>query len=338
MIERHSTIAHSAYIDLKRLIKDDAVSDLRGAISLMERGDKTYVFDKYRLGDKDVRRYLGPLDDEMQRRIERLAKVKDQRDKHKKERTRLTRILRSENVRGVDASTGKMLRAFERTGAFRLGAVLVGTAAFALYEGELGIRITADYTRTLDIDLASFRQLAVGIDETVSPPLAEVFEDLDFEPVPGLGRQPWRWKQSKDGALVEFLTPYTTGSAEQENITALGIQARALRFMQFLLRDPIDAVAIYREGILVRIPAPERYAVHKLIVAARRMSDDNGLKAEKDRRQAQMLVNVLAEDRPGELFEAFEEAMNSGDRWRDAIETTLGKMPDVEKKLKEIAQ
>lgn len=337
MIKRHSNLVHSAYFDLKRIVKDEEISDLRGGIDLMKRGDKTYIFDKYRIGDKDVRRYLGPLDVEMQQRIDRYREIKAERETRHQERLRLVRLLRGEGVTGVDAPTGKLLRAFERTGAFRLGAVLVGTAAFSLYESELGIRLDVDdTTRTLDIDLASFRRLAIGIDEMVEPSLADTFKDLKFEPVPGLGRQSWRWKQVRGETLVEFLTPYTTGSTEQEMIAALGIEARTIRFMEYLLSDTIDAVAIYRNGILVRIPSPQRYAVHKLIVAARRIGGDDAIKAEKDRQQARLLINVLADDRPHELAEAFNVAVNTGEQWREAIETTVRKMPDVKERLADI--
>jgi len=319
MLKRHSTLAHSAYIDLKRIIKDDTISDLRGSIELDQRGDHTYVFDRYRVGTKVQRRYIGALDDELQERIDRHEEIRAQRESGRKERSRLVRLLRGETVKSVDGETGKLLRAFDR------GAVLVGAAAFALYEGELGVQLgTVDETRTLDIDIASFRRLSIAIDETAD--LAGVFSELEFEPVPGLERQPWRWKQSEGDTLIEFLTPYTTGGAEQERIVALGVEARALQFMQYLLTDTIDAVAIYQTGVLVRVPDPARFAIHKLIVANERLNE-TGLKAEKDRRQARMLMNVLAEDRPDELIDAYNEALGMGDRWREATEASLRKMP-----------
>ncbi|PQA89249.1 GSU2403 family nucleotidyltransferase fold protein [Hyphococcus luteus] len=44
------------------------------------------------------------------------------------------------------------------------------------------------------------------------------------------------------------------------------VQAPGLTFLIFLIRDPISAVAPYRDGVLVQIPQPERVATHKLIV------------------------------------------------------------------------
>ncbi len=46
--------------------------------------------------------------------------------------------------------------------------------------------------------------------------------------------------------------------------------------------------------VTVNVPAPERYAVHKLIVASRRENDDNGvLKREKDVQQASHLFEAM---------------------------------------------
>ena len=60
--------------------------------------------------------------------------------------------------------------------------------------------------------------------------------------------------------------------------------------------------------MLVQVPRPERYAVHKLIVADRRTTGVDRLKSIKDREQAAFLIEALAQDRPDELKEAFAEA------------------------------
>jgi hypothetical protein len=104
----------------------------------------------------------------------------------------------------------------------------------------------------------------------------------------------------------------------------LGVYAQALPFLNFLIADPIPAVALYRSGVLVQIPRPERYAVHKLIVAARRHAS-SALKAKKDLAQAEILFEVLSEDRPAELSNALTTALTKGPKWREAIATSLSK-------------
>ena len=105
------------------------------------------------------------------------------------------------------------------------------------------------------------------------------------------------------------------------------MQAQALHYLNFLLADPVPAAIPYRSGVLVQIPRPERFAIHKLIVADRRRADDR-LKAAKDRAQAALLIAVLAKDRPEDLAEALEDARARGPRWRDRINASLAKLPE----------
>ena len=86
-------------------------------------------------------------------------------------------------------------------------------------------------------------------------------------------------------------------------------------------------MGLYRSGVLVQIPRPEAFAIHKLIVAARREGRD-AIKARKDRAQAALLIAALAEDRPGELAEAWEEARAGGPKWCALIDETLAHMPE----------
>jgi hypothetical protein len=162
--------------------------------------------------------------------------------------------------------------------------------------------------------------------------LAEVLADFRFDPVPALdNRQAWRWSQSKSGALVEFLTP-AFGQEGLRPLAALNVRAQALHYLNYLIADPIPAAALYRSGVLVQIPRPERFAIHKLIVSTRRVGGD-ALKAEKDRRQARFLIEILAEDRPDELLEAYEDARARGPRWADRLETALARQPDLRDRL-----
>jgi hypothetical protein len=110
-------------------------------------------------------------------------------------------------------------------------------------------------------------------------------------------------------------------------LPALGVSAQALRHLDYLLEDPIPAVSLYRSGVLVQIPRPERYAIHKLIVAERRKAGPDTLKARKDRAQADFLIRVLAETRPDELRNAFDEAVRRGPKWKMRIDAALKKLP-----------
>ena len=74
---------------------------------------------------------------------------------------------------------------------------------------------------------------------------------------------------------------------------------------------------LYKGGIPVRVPSPERYAVHKLIVAVMRRVDP--AKSDKDIRQSEQLIEALLPRRSFSLFEAWEEACARGPSWREQL-------------------
>jgi len=307
------------------LLLDEAISDIRGSPMLKEKDGRAYWYDHYRIGSEVKDRYLGENTPGLRTRIDQHRHLKAEADARKKERTRLVRLLRSERFRGMDSATGSLVSALARTGLFRLGGTMVGTSAFRLYEGELGLRLGLDQmAMTNDIDIASFEKLSLALEDAVEPALASVFADFNFAPVPSLERgRAWRWRQSDGATLVEFLTPSFSEDEGLRDLAALGVSAQSLHHLNYLIAQPIDAAAVYRDGILVRVPRPERFAIHKLIVADRRRDGSDSLKARKDLMQAETLITLLARDRPGDLAEAYQDALDRGPRWRERLQRSL---------------
>lgn len=328
MTSYHSPVGSSAYHDLRRLLLDDSVAEIRGAPTLATVKGRAFWYDKYRIGHDVAQRYLGPDSEELRERLARIADLKELRADRRTRRTRLVRILRSEGYASVDMGTGALLSAFSKAGVFRLGGTLVGTIAFRHYEGELGVRFgVEELSQTNDIDIASFERLSFAIGEAVETPLTEVFSQLKFSPVPSLERgKVWRWAQTRGDIFVEFLMPAQKEEGIRD-LPALGVSAQALRHLDFLIEDPIPAASLYRSGVLVQIPRPERFAVHKLIVAERRRGGPDELKARKDRAQAALLIEALGELRPDELLDAYEEALARGPKWRERIAASLTRLP-----------
>lgn len=332
-----SSIAMSAYTDLVRLLKDDAMSGVEGKPTLKQRGDKAYWYAARRVGSEMRFIYIGEDADETRARIDRIEELRTTAKKRQAERSRLVRLLRAEGITPTDRATGSILSAMADAGTFRLGGTIVGANAFRLYEGELGIRLPlGGMANTGDIDIAQFEKLSIALKDQVDPGLAETFSALKFTPRPGLdpGRT-WRWAQGGSGQLVEFLTP-AFGEETIRDLPALGVSAQALNYLNFLIAEPIHAAAIYRSGVLVQVPRPERYAVHKLIIADRRRDGAGSLKASKDREQAAFLIEAMAEDRPDDLSRAYATAMGVGPRWREHIANSLKRMPDTMKILNSV--
>lgn len=331
-----SSVARSAYRDLLRLLQDDAVSGLRGvARSKIVRG-KTYWYLTEKIGTQMKWRYIGPDSAEVRARVEQLGQLRDQAQERQQERRRLVRLLRAEGLTPMDRATGSLMLAMTKVGVFRLGGTLVGTNAFRLMEGDLGVTLPLDGSaNTGDVDIAQFERLSLAIGDTVEAPLAETFRDLRFDPVAGLDRDSvWRWRQGgQTGMMVEFLSPSFEADEGIKPLPALGVKARGLHHLNYLIADPIPAVALYRDGLLVQVPRPERFAIHKLIVADRRRDGATSDKAFKDREQARFLINTLAEDRPFDLWDAYQDARARGPKWDQRIAASLDRMPDVHRTL-----
>lgn len=340
MIDRHSSTAHAAYHDLRRSLMDDAVSDIRGTPTRVERKGKVYWYDSYRIGSEVRKTYIGEETDELIARLDAYKTLRSQTSERQKHRTRLIGILRAEGFLGVDAATGSLLAALAGAGVFRLGGTIVGTHAFRLYEGVLGVQYRFDQmAQTGDIDIASFERLSLALDDIVSPPLQEVLDGFAFAPVPSLdANKVWRWKQTRNDLMVEFLTPSFQEEEGIKPLAALGVDAQSLHHLNYLIAEPIKAVAVYRSGVLVQIPRVERYAIHKLIVADRRRGGPNDLKAEKDRLQAAFLISVLAEDRPDELLAAYQDACSIGPKWVERLDATLKLLPESLEILRGLAE
>ena len=336
-IQTHSRPAAVAYQDLLRLHLDERAAGLIGTIEERHRNGRTYLYERFRIGTEMKSRYLGEDNPDLRARLARTEDLKAEAEDRRARMTRLTRTLRAEGFITTDRETGSMLLAFARAGVFRLGGTMVGTSAYGLYQGELGVRMDyEELAQTGDIDVASFERLSVALEDRVEESPAEILSALRFDPVPGVvNRQVWRWRQSSGEGLVEFLTP-AFGDESVKPLPALGVSAQGLNYLNFLIADPIPAVALYRSGVLVQVPRPERYAIHKLIVADRRKGGPDQLKSRKDRAQAAYLVAVLAEDRPDELAEAYRDALGRGPRWRERIAASLKRMPETAERLAEL--
>ncbi|MEL6586784.1 MAG: GSU2403 family nucleotidyltransferase fold protein [Pseudomonadota bacterium] len=248
---------------------------------------------------------------------------------------RLMRILRAEGYLTPDLATGQVLQALARVGVFRLGGTLVGTQAFRSYEGVLGVQIGFDQSAmTQDIDIASFERLSLVLNDAVDPALPGVFDDLKFAPVPSMEKgRVWRWMQTKRQTLVEFLTPSFSEDEGLRPLKALGVSAQSLHHLNYLIAEPLTVPLLYRSGVLIQVPRPERYGIHKLIVADRRLEGPQSQKSQKDRAQAAFLVAVLSEERPDDLRDAYMDARARGKAWQQRIDRSLARMPKTAARL-----
>lgn len=328
---------HTAYQDLVEAHRMRPLEELVGTPVLKQQRQKAFWYDRQRIGDKLVDRYIGPDGPDMRDLVETKRSARETHAAFAVRCSDLVAQLAAGGLPRLDRATGKVLNALARVGVFRLGGTLVGTHAFRLYAAELGVRPEPHLGVTEDIDIAAFAKLSVAIDDRVEPSLQKTFGYLDLQPVPGLDarQKPTRWRMPGGGVSIDFLTPRMQSKRDVLPIDTLGVHATVLSYLNFLIAEPILAVALYREGVAVQVPKPERFAVHKLILSAVRPSSEIG-KVRKDMAQASWLVRILVQDRPGELAKALNDARGRGSKWRSMLDKAIGRDESVGAMLAEL--
>jgi hypothetical protein len=282
---------------------------------------------------KRFAKYVGPVDDpDVAVRVESFRNVKS----NYQERRKLVSMLRSAGLPRPPAVGGDLVEALWKGGLFRLRGVLVGTVAFQTYAGLLGFRFPESQIMTMDVDFAQFHSISALVADTI-PPVLPALKAIDgtFRGVPATdGSAASTMFVNASGFRVDFLTPnegsddYADHPAEMPALG--GAAAIPLRYLGFLIRDPVWSVILHKAGIPVRTPAPERFAIHKLIVSDVRKTDPGGVaKSRKDLQQADTLIAALGVARHHEsLGDAWQEAWDTGPRWSHRLKQGASGLSD----------
>lgn len=284
------------------------------------KGNDYYYFQFSAPGSAVRQLYLGPKSDVIDRMIERFAEERDAMRPDRDEIVRLASVLRAGGAGLTDPASARVLSALAEAGVFRLGGVLVGTQAFVVLGNVLGVRFRSALARTEDVDIASSRNLELAVpDLRADVPAALDSLAMGFLPVPGLSPKTasTSFKVRGRGLRVDLLTP--AGSKKSTTpvlIPRFNAAATPLPFLDFVLEDAQPAALVDGGGVLVMVPSPARFALHKLLVAGARPSALQA-KVEKDLVQAALLVDLLEEDRPGDLRRAWQSARGRG--WSRAM-------------------
>ena len=289
-----------------------------GSFTKRRRRDREYWYFRHTDGKEE---YIGPDGEDLSQRIDGYKQARSEF----RARRRLVAMLVRGGVPAPQDSVGAVLDALSRAGLFRLRGVLVGTTAYQIYSGLLGVRLTGSAMRTEDVDLAQFPSISVHVGDRLNTPFLEVLQEVDptFRPVPGLHGSAATTFAAAAGLRIELLAP--NEGAERDtplDLPAIGAQGQPLRYLDYLIYDEMPAVLLYGAGVLVNVPQPARFAIHKLIVARNRTGPGQA-KIEKDLAQARELLLVLSEMRPYDLAEAIAEAHDRGQHWCRDIEDGL---------------
>lgn len=263
-----------------------------------------------------TQKYVGPETPELSKQI---AHHKQARDDERERRALVSAMVRSFGLPRPNPEIANIVAALAKAGVFRLRGVLVGTVAYQTYSAMLGVKLPVSIQQTGDVDIAQFGNVSVAVEDR-TPPVLDILKEVDktFRPVPTIHEGHVTSYMAKGGWRVDFLTPNEGRDTDvPQPLPALQTDAQPFRFLDFLIYEPEPAVILHDAGIYVNVPAPHRYAVHKLIISRRR--SEGPRKRDKDIQQVEALLDILWQKRPYELRSAWEEAYGKGKEWRRLI-------------------
>jgi len=312
-MERLSLQIQTAYAELLEQVTareaQRAIGHAGGSIVRKSIKGNEYYYYQYVVPSGGVQqRYVGRRTPVLDRVIGRFEEGRSLAAEEKAHTERLVAQLRAGGALTTDASTAKVLAALADAAIFRLGGVLVGTNAYLVLGNLLGVHWTSGGLRTDDIDVAGERSLEIAVPE-LKIDVPEILDSLEmgFLPVPGLSPSSasTSFKVRGRSLRVDLLTPQFRGGTKPVPIPRFGTAAQPLPDLSYLIDQAQPAAVVAGAGILVQVPTPARFALHKLLVAGSRPPSGR-TKSAKDVLQAAQLIEVLTADRPGELNAAWQ--------------------------------
>ncbi|CAB3700388.1 GSU2403 family nucleotidyltransferase fold protein [Paraburkholderia rhynchosiae] len=245
-------------------------------------------------------------------------------------------VLRKAGFAAADNSSALTLATLFNAGIFSHGGVLVGSHAFGALLNSLGVRLPANY-RTEDIDIGSTGTISVAIPEDRS--FLDILRDsgIPFLEVPELdARKPSTSFKARGQPLkVDLLVPGTE-AYETKALPQLRAHATGLPYFRYLVSNPTPGFILGKEHVVpVMLPDPARFALHKLIVSTLR-DPSRALKADKDRRQAAVLIDALTEKFPDWLATAANDLeKNARTRLATAAAHALNLAPGLSERARD---
>lgn len=269
--------------------------------------EKIYWYMQIVIGSTKKQHYLGVDSKELQNLI------KNQKEKWRsslpdiEQRERLVAMLLQGGATGVTTSEARVFELLGEAGVFSSGCLLIGSHAFNTYANILGVKWESAAIRTQDIDVLSDVSLLA---DSSKKNIDTIFEESELEllGIPALNRKAptTSFKISGRDLKIDLLTPlFGKPDSDPVYIDAIKSYAEPVRFLDYLQSDPVSGVILAKSGVLVNLPEPARFALHKLVVSQRRHTTFI-LKSRKDIRQAELLLEIILEEKPGNLRIAWD--------------------------------
>jgi len=281
--------------------------------------------------------YLGPDD-------ERLARLIEQHRQGKSETAgdlgALVSACASLGCMTVIPQHFAVINRMAEFGFFRAGGVLIGTHAFIAMSNMLGVRWASGW-RTSDVDLAHpGKNVSLALAQGARADLHDAITSLEMGLLPqqslsaGTGAT---YITARKDIRVDLLTVAGRKDAVYR-FEPFNVSLQPLKFMEFSLEQTTQTVLVSGEkAVLVNIPAPMRYALHKLVIMGEREASFQ-VKIAKDAGQVATLLEYGLLRTPSALRTAARDLMSRGPAWRkrarEGIEYVRAFHPALAQQLK----
>jgi hypothetical protein len=327
-----SPAAQSAYAELHdaatHLEIQRSVAGLSGNFASKTVKGRHYWYFQFRDISGKVRQiYVGP-DNEP---VRRLIKLKDASDSPP-----LIPFARSAIALGCAPLTPVHFRIIKRLadyGFFKAGGMLVGTHAYLASGNILGVSWHGA-TKTQYMDFAHpGNNVSIALPADIDVDVHGAIQSLEMGllPITSFEGQPGATylNPRTPDLRLDFLTSMHRGRGKPVIPANLNIALQPLKFMEYSLNSPMQATVLCAEGaVVVNIPDPIRYGLHKLLVYGEREGQYR-VKATKDLRQAASMVSYYQAHRADQLDEAREDLESRGPGWRSRFKQGWAAMEKV---------
>lgn len=310
------------------------VGRLVGSFQKKKVKSRTYWYFAYRDIDGGMRfAYVGPESERVARLVERFQSEK---------RLSLTGPARAAIALGCSSIASPHFRIIKRLGDygfFRAGGLLIGTHAFVALANLLGVRWKGS-DKTLDVDFAhAGKNVSIALPANVRVDVHAALESLEMGLLPIAqfsGEVGAQYRNPRDPELrLDFVTSRHRGGSKPVSISNLNVALQPLKFMEFLLEDVTQGLVICSDGAaVVNLPAPARYAVHKLLVYGERPMRERA-KSAKDLQQVASLVSYFVDTKSRDFARAWRDTLDRGAGWQKRAKqgrrALLAIAPELEK-------
>jgi len=289
-----------------------SVADLPGGFAKKTVSGRAYWYYQVKTPDGQLQQsYVGPDDAATQALIARhgdpVAKLA---------RQHLVRMTRAAIELGCADIPPKHARVIERladSGLFSAGGILVGTHAFLAYQNTMGVRWSAGAATHAG------RNISLALPKNLKLDTTAAIESLQMGFMPNQKRTSFKKADEPDFDL-DFLTSRGRAGDAPVTVPRLNVTLQPLRFMELSLEDPLRSTLIARSGpMVVNLPRPERYALHKLLVYGER-PEAQRTKARKDVAQAAALMDYLLVHDAAEVAASWQGVHARGPGWRKRLQ------------------